>query len=243
MKTLVCLSLILLCANTVAHSQPEKTIAKLDVQTTQAEPAHLTTRIEWRKFPQIQFNDADLAGRNRIAIVRVKANESGQVTDASIKESTGLTKLDQKLINAVLKGQTKPLIRDGHELSMIGYQVFSLKLTQDDAFLCQFEFSSKNWQAQQNKEKVPFTYQEQPKITISAEDLNQHNRSVKFSFKVSKHGEVKSSKITQGSGIYRLDQQILAAVNQAQVDVPRKYWIYKKSKLKDEIQFNLDQCQ
>lgn len=243
MKLLSCLSIILLCANTVAHSKSDKMIAKLQPQTTQAEAAHLTTRIEWRKFPIIQFKDADLGGQNRIAIVRVKANESGKIVDASIKESTGLAKLDQKILSAVLQGQTKAFIQDGNELSVIGYQVFSLKLTEDDSSLCKFEFSSNNWQAQNNQQKVPFNYLEQPKVTITADDLKQHNRSVKFSFKVNKKGEVKSSKITKGSGIYRLDQKVLAAVNVAKVDVPRKYWIYKKSKLKDEIKFNLEQCQ
>ena len=38
-------------------------------------------------------------------------------------------------------------------------------------------------------------------------------------------------------------QQIVRAVSNTKVDVPRKYWIYKKSTLKDEIKFDLAQCQ
>lgn len=59
---------------------------------------------------------------------------------------------------------------------------------------------------------------------------------------MNKHGEVKHVKFTQGSGQYALDQQVLAAVKTAQVDVPRQFWLYKKSKLKDEIYFDLDTC-
>lgn len=241
-KPITCLPLLLLFANTVAFSQPEKNVAPLNVQTTQAEPAHLTTRIEWSKFPIVKITDSDLAGKNRVAIVRVKADESGKVIDASIKESTGLAKLDQKIMSAVLKAKTKPHVKNGNELSVIGYQVFSLKLSEDDQSLCTYEFESKNWQAQKEDAKTPFTYLKQPQLNISAEDLNNHNRTIKFSFKVNKHGEVKSSKITKGSGLYRLDQQVLSAVNHAKVEVPRKYWIYKKSKLKDEITFNLNEC-
>ena len=242
MKSLACITFALLCANTIAHSQTAETVAKLGVQTMMAEPAHLTTRIEWVKFPKVDFQDSDLSGRDRVAIVRVKANESGKVVEASIKESTGLAKLDQKLVNAVFKSKTKPFVKEGNELSIIGYQVFSLNLSENDGSACTYTFDSKVWNAQQADQKVPFQYLTQPKLNINTDDLNNHNRKVKFSFKVNKHGEVKSSKITKGSGLYRLDQQILSAVNHAKVDVPRKYWIYKKSKLKDEIIFDISHC-
>lgn len=242
MKSLACITFALLCANTMAHSQTSGTVAKLGVQTVTAEPAHLTTRIEWLKFPKVDFQDSDLAGRDRVAIVRIKANESGKVVDASIKESTGLAKLDQKLVNAVLKGKTKPYVKQGNELSIIGYQVFSLNLSENDESACTYTFDSKVWNAQKTDKNVPFQYLIQPSLKISAEDLNDHTRKVKFSFKVNKHGEVKSSKITKGSGLYRLDQQILTAINDAKVEVPRKYWIYKKSKLKDEIVFDISHC-
>lgn len=242
MKSLACITFTLLCATTMAHSQTAETVAKLGVQTVMAEPAHLTTRIEWVKFPKVDFQDSDLAGRDRVAIVRIKASESGKIVDASIKESTGLAKLDQKLLNAVFKGKTKPYQKQGHELSLIGYQVFKLNLSKNNESACSYTFESKVWNNQQGDRKVPFQYLTQPKLKISAEDLNDHTRKIKFSFKVNQHGEVKSSKITKGSGIYRLDQQVLTAVNGAKVDVPRQYWIYKKSKLKDEIEFNLQKC-
>ena len=120
MKSLACITFALLCANTMAHSQTVETVAKLGVQTMMAEPAHLTTRIEWVKFPKVDFQDSDLSGRDRVAIVRVKTNESGKVVEASIKESTGLAKLDQKLVNAVFKSKTKPFVKEGNELSIIG---------------------------------------------------------------------------------------------------------------------------
>lgn len=242
MKPQLCFSFMLCLASTSALSTEKTTSTQLAKQTMTAESAHLTTRIQWIKFPQIRYEDADLKSQDRYAIVRIKANESGEIVDASVKESTGLQKLDQMLLKAIYSAQTKPFQKDGNELSVIGYQSFSLKLS-DEMDNCQFNFDSKIWQAQQDHNKTPFTYQQQPQIQINSSNLQGHHRHVKFSFNVDKKGNVKSSKITKGSGIYSLDQQILNAVNHAKVDVPRKYWIYKKSKLKDEIQFNLNHCQ
>jgi len=49
-------------------------------------------------------------------------------------------------------------------------------------------------------------------------------------------------KINKGSGIYALDAQVMQAISNTQVDIPKKLWFFKKSKLKDEIHFKLDKC-
>lgn len=241
MKSQLCFTLVLCLASTTAFSKESNAPTQLAKQTITAEPAHLTTRIQWAKLPKITYDDADLKFQDRYAIVRIKANESGKIIDADVKESSGLQKLDQMLLKAVYAAKTKPFTKDGNELSIIGYQSFSLKLS-DDLERCQYNFNSKIWQAQQDQNKMAFTYKQQPQLQINTADLNGHSRIVKFSFQVDKNGNVKSSKITKGSGIYTLDQHILTSVNSAKVEVPRKYWIYKKSKLKDEIQFNFNQC-
>ena len=105
--------------------------------------------------------------------------------------------------------------------------------------------SSKNWMAQQQQQKVKFSYKTQPQLELNRDDLNQHDRKIKFSFKVDKHGDVKKVKINQGSGLYALDQNIIQAVRNSQVAVKRSastLWLYKKSSFKDEIQFKLNQC-
>lgn len=229
-------------ASTTAYSLESTTSTQLNTQTTVAEPAHLTTRIQWTKFPQLQFEDADLKSQDRYAIVRIKANESGKVVDASVKESTGIQKLDQMLLKAIYAAKTKPFKKDGNELSIIGYQTFSLKLNEDTEN-CPLNFNSKVWQAQQAQKKTTFTYLNQPQLNITSNDLNGHNRKIKFTFKVNKQGDATQVKINTGSGVYALDQALKQAVLAAQVKVPRKYWVYKKSKLKDEIMFNLNDCQ
>ena len=129
-------------------------------------------------------------------------------------------------------------------LPIIGYQTFSLNLEQEQAE-CNYGFNSKNWLTQQQQQKVKFSYTKQPHLELSRDDLNQHDRNIKFSFKVDKHGDVKKVKINQGSGLYALDQNIIQAVRNSQVAVKRSastLWLYKKSSFKDEIQFKLNQC-
>ena len=241
MKALLCTALVLCFATTSTYSKENNT-SQLATQTVIAESAHLTTRIQWVKFPKVQFDDAELKSQDRYAIVRIKANESGKVIEASVKESTGIQKLDQMLLKAVYAAKTKPFKKDGNELSIIGYQTFSLKLNEDTEN-CPLNFNSKVWQAQQAQKKTAFTYLNQPQLNITSNDLNEHNRKIKFTFKVNKQGDATQVKINTGSGVYALDQALKQAVLAAQVKVPRKYWIYKKSKLKDEIIFNLNDCQ
>lgn len=214
----------------------------LATQTLTAEPSHRTTRIQWLKFPQLDYSDRELKQHDRNAIVRITANEEGRVTDASIQESTGIAALDRKLIQTVLQARTQPVKYQDNALSTVGYQSFNFILSQNQPKQCQYDFASKHWAAQQNDKHPSYRYRSQPQLNVSSEDLNHDDRTVKFSFKADKHGHAKKAKITQGSGSYKLDNLVLAAVETADVDVSRKYWIYKKAHFKDQISFKLDQC-
>lgn len=218
---------------------------ELTIQKSSAQSAHLTTRIQWLDFPKPQYKNSDLNQQNRAAIIRVYADETGEVTKATVQETTGIKALDEKLVNAVLQAKVKPFMEDDTALAVIGYQVFNLNLTPDDAEACNYSFDSKNWRAQQQQQKVPFQYQVQPKLALDSTQLNDHDRQIKFSFKADKHGNIKKPKIIKGSGIYELDQQVLQAVANSKVSVKRtasRLWLYKKSKFKDAIEFDLNAC-
>ena len=225
-----------------AISAEPKNSPQLSVLKSSAQSPHLTTRIQWNRFPRPAFKNEDLKDQNRNAIIRVYADTTGKVTKATVQESTGLEKLDEILLTAVRSATVKPYMDDDNALPVIGYQVFNLKVDQDNTEICDLSFDSKVWMAQQTDKKTAFRYRSQPQLELNSELLNKHDRTVKFSFKANRHGHVKSVKITQGSGIYALDQQVKQAVSTAQVDVPRKFWIYKKSKLKDEIRFSSSSC-
>ena len=242
MKPLFLLALSTLPFHLSHAAQPP---LELTIQKSSAQSAHLTTRIQWVDFPKPQYKNSDLNQQNRAAIIRVYADETGDVTKATVQETTGLKALDEKLVNAVLQAKVKPFIEDDTALAVIGYQVFNLNLTPDDAEACSYSFDSKNWRAQQQQQKVPFQYQAQPTLALESSQLNGHDRQIKFSFKADKHGNIKKPKITKGSGIYELDQQVLQAVANSKVSVKRTastLWIYKKSKFKDAIEFDLNAC-
>ena len=100
---------------------------ELTIQKSSAQSAHLTTRIQWVDFPKPQYKNSDLNQQNRAAIIRVYADETGDVTKATVQETTGLKALDEKLVNAVLQAKVKPFMEDDTALAVIGYQVFNLK--------------------------------------------------------------------------------------------------------------------
>ena len=242
MKPLFLLALSTLPFHLSHAAQPP---LELTIQKSSAQSAHLTTRIQWVDFPKPQYKNSDLNQKNRAAIIRVYADETGDVTKATVQETTGLKALDEKLVNAVLQAKVKPFIEDDTALAVIGYQVFNLNLTPDDVEACNYSFDSKNWRAQQQQQKVPFQYQAQPTLALDSTQLNGHDRQIKFSFKADKHGNIKKPKITKGSGIYALDQQVLQAVSNSKVSVKRTastLWLYKKSKFKDAIEFDLNAC-
>ncbi|MEG2637278.1 MAG: TonB-dependent receptor [Acinetobacter sp.] len=242
MKPLFLLALSTLPFHLSHAAQPP---LELTIQKSSAQSAHLTTRIQWVDFPKPQYKNSDLNQQNRAAIIRVYADETGDVTKATVQETTGIKALDEKLVNAVLQAKVKPFIEDDTALAVIGYQVFNLNLTPDDAEACSYSFDSKNWRAQQQQQKVPFQYQAQPTLALDSTQLNGHDRQIKFSFKADKHGNIKKPKIIKGSGIYALDQQVLQAVANSKVSVKRTastLWLYKKSKFKDAIEFDLNAC-
>lgn len=247
MKSRLCLSLLVGVMSTATFSKDNSATQKLAVQTVTAEPAHLTTRIDWIQFPKLKYEDADLNGRDRAAIVRIKANEAGHVIEATVQESTGIKKLDQLLIKSVFAAQTKPFQQNNNRLSVIGYQSFILKLKENDNGQqeCAITGISKQWQRQQQQKSVGFEYVAQPSVQIESSLLKNQNRVVKFKFKVDKQGDVSRVKLNKRSGVNAIDQQVIEALEKTQVKTHRTastLWIYKKSKLSDEISFKVDHC-
>lgn len=247
MKSQLCFSLLMCFAVSTAHSKENTNTKKLATQITTAEPAHLTTRVEWVKFPQFQYDDADLNGHERHAIVRVKADETGKIIQASVQESTGVKKLDQILLKAVYAAKTKPFHKDGSAHSVIGYQAFSLKPNADenDKVQCHIDGISKNWTRQLKDKSVGFAYVNQPEVQVDQDLLKNQDRAVKFKFKVDKQGNIKEVKLKKLSGVNALDQEVVEAVSHAKVHTQRSartLWIYKKSTLTDQIEFNLNNC-
>ncbi|ELW82844.1 TonB family protein [Acinetobacter bereziniae] len=244
----------LMCLSTYGHSAEKlPTIKVKGEQSDRNAPLHLTTRIQWVKFPQVQYQTAELKTQDRSAIIRVSANSLGQVTDAEVQESTGITALDQKLIDAVEAAKVKPYSKNGKAIPIVGYQTFTLNMdnaqdnTQAHAQLseCTFAFNSKHWIKQTQDKSVAFHYTQQPQLSLDSALLKNKDRTVKFKFKVDQQGNVKRVKLTQLSGVNAIDQQVIQAVEQTQIQVKRSYrtlWTFKPRSFNDEIQFKINDC-
>ena len=241
----------LLCLSTYSYSAEKlPTIKVQGNQLEQNDPQHLTTRIQWLKFPQVKYQSNELKDQERSAIIRVKADHSGKVLDAEIQESTGIRQLDQKIIDAVEVAKVKPAIKNGKSVAMVGYQTFTLTMNNatdhKPSAQCTYTFHSNHWNKQENGKSVAFRYTKQPQLALDESLLKFKNRVVKFKFKVNKQGDVTQAKLTKLSGVNALDQQVLTAVENAKIEVKRSYrtlWTYKPSTFSDEIHFKTNDCQ
>ncbi|MBI1447788.1 energy transducer TonB [Acinetobacter sp. AC1-2] len=65
-------------------------------------------KVYWLKAPSLTISGAELAGRNRLVLLDVKADEWGVITEVVLTRSSGLAELDQKSMNAVKLAKLKP---------------------------------------------------------------------------------------------------------------------------------------
>lgn len=250
MKKILCITLlasnpVTMLQHAVAKDNIQLPKQVLSAQSNEHMPAHLTTRLEWRQFPKPAYHNDDLQGQDRAAVVRVVADSKGQIKQATIQDSTGITPLDQLLVNAVKNASLKPHLEDGNAAPTIGYQVFEMKIKAMQQSDCQYHFQSKIWQAQHRGEKTKFRYVQQPQLTIDPDLLQGHDRQIQFSIKTNVKGQAKQVKIIQGSGVYSLDQKLIQSIQGIQIESKRvasTLWVYKPSTFKDEIHFNRTQC-
>jgi TonB family protein len=65
-------------------------------------------KVYWLKAPSLTISGAQLAGRNRLVLLDVKADEWGVITEVILTRSSGLAELDEKSMNAVKLAKLKP---------------------------------------------------------------------------------------------------------------------------------------
>ena len=65
-------------------------------------------KVYWLKAPTLTISGAELAGRNRLVLLDVKADEGGVITEVVLTRSSGLAELDEKSMNAIKLAKLKP---------------------------------------------------------------------------------------------------------------------------------------
>ncbi|MFW1953887.1 cell envelope integrity protein TolA [Acinetobacter beijerinckii] len=82
----------------------------------------------WSKFPQVQINGQELEGQDRFVLVSIISNEKGDIIEAEILKSSGLSNLDEKVLNATKEAKLKPYFADGKYYPIKATLPFDLNL-------------------------------------------------------------------------------------------------------------------
>lgn len=85
-------------------------------------------QISWSRSPKPSYTNRDLEGADRMVVVSVEADTSGQIIDVRIVKSSGISSLDQKIVRAVRSAKFKPYKENGVAYPFKAQQPFELKL-------------------------------------------------------------------------------------------------------------------
>ena len=84
--------------------------------------------VSFKKRPKIDFENADLKGKERHIAVKVVIDEQGKVSSAEVVQSTGLPALDKKIIYATMQAEFTPYIENGKAIACYTVLDFALNL-------------------------------------------------------------------------------------------------------------------
>ena len=82
--------------------------------------------IQWSRSPKFAFNKSEIANGGCKVMVSIKANEKGDVTSATSRNSTCSADLTEKIISAVRKARFKPYKENGVAYPISAVQPFDL---------------------------------------------------------------------------------------------------------------------
>lgn len=86
-------------------------------------------KVYWLKAPSLTISGTELAGKNRLVLLNIKADEWGVITEVVLTRSSGLAELDEKSMNAVKLAKLKPYKINGKHVrfNVTLPLIFSLK--------------------------------------------------------------------------------------------------------------------
>lgn len=168
-------------------------------------------------------------------------------------KSSGIAALDSKIERAVRSAKFKPYKENGVAYPFIAEQPFKLNLNKDMPitssnsytipYECKYYFKSQIWRSQENNVKTPFKYLSKPSLVLLKNELENQDRAMDIEFKLSRKNEISDVKIIKSSGLPDLDLQVQRAINQAEVESPRKFYQLFKLKFTDHVYFYLNNCE
>ncbi|HEM8242531.1 TPA: energy transducer TonB [Acinetobacter baumannii] len=141
--------------------------------------------LKWKELPKINIIDGDLEGYDRVITISADANERGIITRAKIIKSSGIDKLDNKILIAIKKASFYPYQENGIYYPIRFTQPMDLKLSRKPKF--------KNF----------------PKVIVNKRYLKGQERKITIYSEADKNGNLTVAKIQKSSGVPELDSYVL----------------------------------
>ncbi len=82
--------------------------------------------VQWSRTPKPKYTSSDLQGETRTIIVLIDADENGNITNATLTRSSGITSLDNKILRSVRGAKFKPYTENGVAYPIRAEQPFEL---------------------------------------------------------------------------------------------------------------------
>lgn len=84
--------------------------------------------VQWSRSPRPTYTNQDLQGEARTVVILIEADEKGNIVNARVTQSSGVSSLDNKVLRAVKSAKFKPYKENGVAYAIRAEQPFSLTL-------------------------------------------------------------------------------------------------------------------
>ncbi|WP_109441312.1 energy transducer TonB [Acinetobacter haemolyticus] len=101
-----------------------------DSQVAPNEPLQVS-RVDVLSFAKLSYEDRELKQQDRTVELRIRINENGQATDIQLQKSSGISSLDQRVIQAALKSKFKSYQVNGRAVAVVVDFPVQLKLSRN----------------------------------------------------------------------------------------------------------------
>ncbi|MCM8510795.1 TonB family protein [Acinetobacter bereziniae] len=88
----------------------------------------MVSKVDVLSFGKLNYDDRELQNQQRLLVLTIKINPQGQVIDVKVKQSTGLSSLDARGVQAAQKTKFKPHILNGEAVAIVVDFPIQLKL-------------------------------------------------------------------------------------------------------------------
>lgn len=88
----------------------------------------MVSKVDVLSFGKLNYDDRELQNQQRLLVLTIKINPQGQAIDVKVKQSTGLSSLDARGVQAAQKTKFKPHILNGEAVAIVVDFPIQLKL-------------------------------------------------------------------------------------------------------------------